>query len=59
MTMLGRDKLLNDGVSYEDGICPVAEALQPRLLQFKTNYFDLEEAKVQADLLAKTIKYFE
>ncbi|MGH9345575.1 MAG: DegT/DnrJ/EryC1/StrS family aminotransferase, partial [Terriglobia bacterium] len=30
--------------TYAEGLCPVAEALQPALLQFKTNYFDLEEA---------------
>jgi len=59
MTMLRRETLLNKGVSYEDGICPVAEALQPRLLQFKTNYWDSEVAKVKADVLAKTIRYFE
>ena len=59
MTMLRRETLLNKGVSYEDGICPVAEALQPRLLQFKTNYWDTEVAKVKADVLAKTIRYFE
>ena len=59
MTFLRREGLLNEGVNYNDGICPVAEALQPRLLQFKTNYYDLEVAKVKADLLAKTIKYFK
>lgn len=59
MTMLRREGLLNEGVSYEDGICPVAEALQPRLLQFKTNYYDLEIAKVKAEALVKTINYFK
>ena len=56
---LRREELLNKGISYEDGICPVAEYLQPRLLQFKTNYFDTEIAKRKADALAATIKYFE
>jgi perosamine synthetase len=40
------------------GLCPVAEAVQPHLLQFKTNYFDLEVAKRKAEALAKTIAHF-
>lgn len=56
---LRRDTLLNKEISYEDGICPVAEALQPRLLAFKSNYYDLETAKVKAEALRKTINYFE
>lgn len=59
MTFLRREGLMNKGVSYEDGICPVAEALQPRLLQFKTNYYDLEQAKIKAEALVKTIEYFK
>lgn len=59
MTFLRREELLNKDVNYSDGICPVAEYLQPRLLQFKTNYFDFEIAKRKADVLAETIKYFE
>ena len=43
---------------YVDGLCPVAEATQPRLLQFKTNYFDLDEAEQQAEILAQTIRSF-
>jgi len=59
MALMNRESLLNKDVCYEDGICPVAESLQPRLLQFKTNYYDLEVAKVKADILRKTIQYFE
>lgn len=59
MTLLRREGLLNEGVDYSDGICPVAEHLQPRLLQFKTNYFDMEEAEKQAEILRKTIQYFK
>jgi len=44
---------------FEQGLCPVAESLQPFLLQFKTNYMDLDEALRQADILGKTIEYFE
>jgi len=41
------------------GLCPVAESLQPRLLQFKTNYLDLELAREKADALTRTIKFFD
>ena len=43
---------------FEAGLCPVAETLQPRLLQFKTNYFDADRADHAAEVLAKTIAYF-
>lgn len=43
---------------YVPGLCPVAEFLQPRMLQFKTNYWDIAEAEVQAEVLSKTIKMF-
>lgn len=38
--------------------CPVAEELQPRLMQFKTNYGDDEAISRQAEALARTISYF-
>lgn len=37
------------------GLCPNAERVQPRLLQFKTNYWDHRDAQRQAEILAKTI----
>ena len=43
---------------FEKGLMPVAESLQPRLFQFKTNYWDMDVAEKQADLLAQTIRYF-
>lgn len=43
---------------YLPGLCPVWEALQPRILMFKTNYFDTDEADRQADILAETIRRF-
>lgn len=43
---------------YKDGLCPNAEYLQPRMLQLKTNYWDLEEARVQAKILKKSIQQF-
>lgn len=49
-----------DGVwqSYDKSLCPVAEYTQPRMIQLKTNYWDLEEAKQQAAILKKTIEMF-
>ena len=44
-----------DSAVYRKGLCPVAEKLQPRMLQFKTNYWDWEKAEQQADVLEKTI----
>lgn len=44
---------------YRKGLCPVAEHLQPRMLQFKTNYWDWEKAEQQAEVLEKTIRQLE
>jgi len=43
---------------YEKGLCPVTERIQPRLLQFRTNW-DRERADQQFDALEKTIAHFE
>lgn len=43
---------------YKKGLCPNAEYLQPRMLQLKTNYWNIEEAKQQAEILYKTLKEF-
>jgi len=40
---------------YEKGMCPVAERVQPEIMQFKTNYRNLDEAKEQAAILKKLI----
>lgn len=47
------------GRKYAAGLCPVAEATQPWLMQFKTNYGDQETIDRQAEALAKTIRYFD
>ncbi|MFA5204824.1 MAG: DegT/DnrJ/EryC1/StrS family aminotransferase [Lentisphaeria bacterium] len=44
---------------YAPGLCPVAETLQPRLIQFKTNYGDQESIDRQAQALARTIRHFD
>ncbi|MGO9975691.1 MAG: DegT/DnrJ/EryC1/StrS family aminotransferase [Solirubrobacteraceae bacterium] len=41
---------------YPPGLCPVAERLQPRLLQFKTSYWDWAKAQEQASILRRTIE---
>ncbi len=59
-SFLNREKLgIYDCYDYNKVSCTNAEFLQPRLLQFKTNYYNLEEAKQQADILEKTIAYFD
>jgi perosamine synthetase len=40
-------------------LCPVAEAVQPYLVQLKTNYFDLAVAEQKAEALWRTITFFE
>ena len=44
---------------YKVGLCPIAEYLQKRMVQFKTNYWDLNDAVKQADILKKTINQFK
>ena len=46
-----------DGVwqKYAECLCPISEFLQPRMIQLKTNYWNLVEAKQQAEILRKTI----
>ena len=43
---------------YQNGLCPNAEYLQPRMIQMKTNYWDIREAEKQAEILLKTINEF-
>ena len=44
---------------YDKDCCPNAEYLQKRMIQLKTNYWDMNEAKTQADVLKKTIQQFD
>ena len=43
-------------VRYAKGLCSVAERIQPKIMQFKTNYRDLQLARVKAEVLSKVIK---
>ena len=52
-------RVYNDRFAYEQGMCPVAEALQPTMMQFKTNYRNLDIAKQKAEALFRTIKQIE
>ena len=42
----------------ESGLCPVAESIQPCLMQFKTNFYDEAEAVRATEALGKTIDFF-
>lgn len=43
---------------YQRELCANAAYLQPRMLQFKTNYWDITEAEKQAEVLHRTIRNF-
>ncbi|MBP0954018.1 MAG: DegT/DnrJ/EryC1/StrS family aminotransferase [Oscillospiraceae bacterium] len=43
---------------YDENCCPNAEYLQKRLIQLKTNYWDIDEAKRQAEILNKTVNEY-
>ena len=44
---------------YTKGLCPNAEFLQKRMICMKTNYWDLDEAYTQAEILRKTLKEYK
>jgi perosamine synthetase len=44
--------------SFGPGLCPVAERIQPHLVQLKTNYLDRTLAERQAEALQRTIRFF-
>ncbi|MDA7729122.1 DegT/DnrJ/EryC1/StrS family aminotransferase, partial [Flavobacteriales bacterium] len=44
---------------YTEGLCPNAEFLQKRMICMKTNYWDLNEAYTQAEILRKTLKEYK
>ena len=43
---------------FDENCCPTAEYLQKRMIQLKTNYWNIEDAKEQAHILEKTIEQF-
>lgn len=58
MNLLGREKFISAEAkaSYRRGLCPVAEDLQPKLMQFKTSYWNPADAERQAQILHDTIR---
>lgn len=46
-------------ISYQKGLCPVAEDVQPLLQQWKSNYRSLVLAKQRAEILKSTIRKFK
>jgi hypothetical protein len=46
-------------LEFANGISPVAERIQPQIMQFKTNYRNLRLAKNKAKILEKVIKKIE
>lgn len=60
LNLLGRERYISEEnrKNYAPGSCPVAERLQPRLLQFKTNYWDPAKGKAQAAILRRTLESF-
>jgi perosamine synthetase len=50
---------LYDPIDYPlEGLCPNAEALQPKIMQFVTNYGSTDEAAPMVEALGKTIRHF-
>jgi perosamine synthetase len=49
---------LNERFNTNNGICPNAEKVQKKIMQFTTNQKNISEMKIQADALKKTILYF-
>jgi perosamine synthetase len=48
-----------DTITYGKGLCPVAESVQPRIMQFKTNYRDTSLAAEKVKALKNTIEFFD
>lgn len=46
------------GDRYPIGLCPVAEQVQPQLIQLKTNFGSPTVVAAQADALARTVRFF-
>ncbi len=44
---------------YSSSLCPNAEVLQKKLIQFKTNFWDWKDAERNAEVLRKTIDFFD
>lgn len=56
---VGRCPWVYKNVKYRLGLCPVAERIQPKIMQFKTNYRDLKLAKFKSEVLRRVIRKFK
>ena len=56
MTFIERYPQIYNNLSYQRGLCPVAEKIQKQMMVFKTNYRDIRLARQKAHALSKTIK---
>ena len=45
-----------NGIRYQQGLCPVAEEIQPRIMQFKTNYRNMEVAQEKTAILHNLVE---
>ena len=61
LNLLGRENFISQEniLKYKKGLCPIAEKIGPKLVQFKTNYWDISEAEKQASILRKTLMNFQ
>jgi perosamine synthetase len=61
LNLLGRENFISaeNKAKYKRGLCPVAEKIGPRLVQFKTNYWDISQAVNQAAILKDTLQSFK
>lgn len=48
-----------ENIHYQQGICPIAEQVQQKIMQIKTNYRSKELAEQKAEAMAKTIQQFK
>jgi len=43
---------------FDYGLCPITENIQPKLIQFKTNYYELQNIEKQASALFETVNFY-
>ena len=59
--ILGYEEPIMRELGYYDkckGTCPVAEQIQPKMMQFKTNYRTIEEAEKQINIIKSSLDSF-
>jgi len=54
-----RNPELYKDVKYEEGLCPIAEEIQKKMMVFKTNYRNLDLARYKAYCLKKTMDFYK